>query len=80
MLGATAKAISQARIVRAWAPQANGKPIQTADNYRRLYRHRTKLLNIGNLTVAYQLLAKHVDKEQKAEQRAVKRADFQQRL
>jgi N6-adenosine-specific RNA methylase IME4 len=56
---------------------------QTAANYLRIYTRRLEFENVQgivHLTDAYALLAKDADKQQKAEARAKRRADFQQRL
>jgi N6-adenosine-specific RNA methylase IME4 len=56
---------------------------QTAANYLRIYTRRLEFENVQgivHLTDAYALLAKDADKQQKAQTRAKRRADFQQRL
>jgi N6-adenosine-specific RNA methylase IME4 len=53
----------------------------TARNYVRLFGLKdSKLRMFRNLTDGYALVGKQADKEEKANQRAARRADFQQRL
>ena len=58
----TSRAYTLARLKREWLPWCRENlrfSRQTADNYRRIYNDRDKLLTVGNLdlTEAYRLLS-----------------------